>query len=161
MENIGDWLYVVIIIIAAVSSIFSSIRKKSKQVSTQSQQTGQSQQSGHTQQTHPREIFRGDVFDDDFWGDNTSTQQVPEKKPVPVVQQISKAKQSYQSSPKQSDFSFNKILEGQSAISKNKMDSIFADNEEEYASISLEDLPSETEEWRKALVYNEIFNRKY
>jgi hypothetical protein len=152
MENIGDWIYVIIIIIAAISSIFSSIRKKSQQASTQSQQTGQSQQTRQQQAPPPREVIRGDVFDDDFWGDQTKKQT---EKPAPVVKPQPKAKQT-----SQVDYRIFQTNEGQSSIT-NDNNPIFADNEEEYASITLEDLPSETEEWRKALVYNEILNRKY
>ena len=155
MENIGDWLYVIILIIAGISSIFSSARKKAKQVSTKTQQTGQTQQA-----PPPREIAKGDIFDDDFWGDITN-QQLPKKKPVPSIQPQPKTKQSYKGLPKQGDYNFNSINEGQSSITKNYANSTFADNEEEYASITLEDLPSETEEWRKVFIHNEIFNRKY
>ena len=151
MENIGDWIYVIIIIIAAISSIFSSIRKKSKESATEAQQTGQPQQTWQQKQApQPHEIFRGDVFDDDFWGDQT-------KKPAPAaVKSQPKTKQSSQIPPKQIDYRIFQMDEGQSDNV-----SIFADNEEEYASITIEDLPSETEEWRKAFIHNEIFNRKY
>ena len=161
MENIGDWLYVVILIIAGISSIISSARKKAKQVSTKTQHTGKTQQSQQTQQAPPpREIAKGDIFDDDFWGDNT-TQQLPKKKPVPSIQPLPKAKQSYQGLPKQDGYNFNSVNEGQSSITKNYENSTFADNEEEYASITLEDLPSKTEEWRNVFIHNEISNRKY
>jgi len=156
MENIGDWLYVIIIIIAAISSIFSAIRKKSQQSSTQTQQTGQPQQAQQQQAQPHREIIRGDVFDDDFWGDKTK--KLPEK-PVPVVKPQPKTKQTYQTFPKQDEYGSYQI-EGQSSLTKEN-NPVFADNEEEYTSITFEDLPSETEEWRKALVYNEILNRKY
>ena len=148
MESIGDWLYVLILIIAGISSIFSSIRKKARQTSTQTQQTGQSQQTP----APPREIIKGDIFDDDFWGEK-----LPEK-PAPVVKPQPKRK-SYQTIAEQSNY-FNQTDEGQSSI-KTNTSPIFADNEEEYASITLDDIPSEAEEWRKVFVYNEIFNRKY
>ena len=160
MENIGDWLYVVILIIAGISSIISSARKKAKQVSTKTQHTGQTQQSRQTQQVPPREIVKGDIFDDDFWGDKTN-QQLPKKKPVPSIQPQPKTRQSYKGLPKQGEYNFNSVNEGQSSITKNQANTTFADNEEEYASITLEDLPSETEEWRKVFIHNEIFNRKY
>ena len=155
MENIGDWLYVLILVIAGISSIFSAIRKKSQQTSTQTQHPQQAQQPH--QAPPPRQVTKGDVFDDDFWGDKT--EKLPEK-PAPVFKPQPKTKQSYQTLPKQGEYSFYQTYEGQSSIVKDNSP-IFADNEEENASITFEDLPSETEEWRKALVYNEIFNRKY
>ena len=159
MENIGDWLYVVILIIAAISSIFSSVRKKAKQASTETRQSGQ---QGQTPQTQQREIFKGDVFDDDYWGESSANQQLPEVKVAPVVQQSPrKPMQPSGTTPKYSDYNYNKLFEGQSGIANKNFDFTFADNEEEHASITLEDLPSESEEWRKALVYNEIINRKY
>ena len=157
MENISDWIYILIIIIAAISSIFSSIRKKSQQASTQSQQTEQSQQMHQQQAPPPREVIRGDVFDDDFWGDNTKKQQ---EKPAPVVMPQPKAKQTFQKQPVQINYDLYQTNEGQSIFTKDNSP-IFADNEEDNALITFEDLPSETEEWRKALVYNEILNRKY
>ena len=150
MENIGDWLYIIIIIIAGISSIFSSIRKKSRQASTQ------------TQQTEPREIIKDDTFDDDFWGDKSTNQQFPEKEPVSVFQQQPKARLSNQTLPKQNEYSFyKKNNEFQPSVTTNYINSTFADNDEDYSSITLEDLPSNTEEWRKAFIHNEIFNRKY
>ena len=145
MEDIGDWIYVIIIIIAAISSIISSVRKKTRQASEQTQQTQQAPQ------TQPREIFRGDTFDDDFWG--------PEK-PVTTVIQPSKTKQP-QTTQKQNIFNLRSAKEGQRLIEHINMDSSFTDDEEQLASITIEDLPSNTEDWRKAFIYNEIFNRKY
>jgi hypothetical protein len=157
MENIGDWLYVLILVIAGISSIFSSIRKKSQQATTQNQQNRQPQQARQQQAQPHREIIKEDVFDDDFWGDQTK--KVPEM-PAPVAKPQPKAKQTSKVPPTQVNYDFYKINEGQSIFTKGNSP-IFADNEEENALITLEDLPSETEEWRKALVYNEILNRKY
>ena len=152
MENIGDWLYIVIIIIAAISSIFSSVRKKAKQVS--SQQTQQTHRPQHTQQ---REIIDDDVFEDDYWG----KKQTFDLEPAPVVIPKPSAMPLQHSTPKQSASTFIKSQEGQRLIIKDNMDSIFAENEAEQASFTLEDLPSDAEEWRKVLLYNEIYNRKY
>ena len=147
MENIGDWLYVIIIIVAAVSSIFGSIRKKAQQTKAMPQHTTRTTQ---TTQAQPREIFRGDTFDDDFWG--------PEK---PAVMQQPKTKQPPHTTQKQNIFNFQSAKEGQKSIEHFNMDSTSADNEEEFASITIEDLPSNTEDWRKAFIFNEIISRKH
>ena len=149
MENIGDWLYVLVLIIAGISSIINSIHKKSRQASEQSRQT------------QPREIVTDDTFDDDFWGEITNQLPVPESQPSRAVQPKLQTQPIFQPATKQSKYRFDKTQEGQRSISSINTDCAFADNEEEHASITLEDLPSNTEEWRKAFIHNEIFNRKY
>ena len=138
MENLGDWLYVVILVIAGISSIFSSVRKKAQQTA---------------QQTPPREIITEYEDDDDIWKDVTK-----EIKPVPVVQK----QHPFQTTNKRRNFNIDEYREGTSAITKNESSTFFsAEDEEEKISVSFEDLPENTEGWRKALVYNEILNRKY
>ena len=142
MENIGDWFYVVILVIAGISSIFSSVRKKAQQTA---------------QQTPPREIITTHD-DDDIWKDVTKEIQYPEIKPIPVVQK----QQPFQTTDKRRNYNINEYKEGVSAITKNESSTFFsAEDEEEKISVSFEDLPENTEGWRKALVYNEILNRKY
>ena len=149
MENIGDWIYVIVLIVVGISSVIGSARKKAKQ--TQEQES---------HQTKPREIVVDDTFDDDFWGDMTKKQNDPEKIIIPTIQPQLQKQQSYKSEPKQAGYSFNKSQEGVQTLTTN-INTIFADNEEENALITLEDLPSDIDDWRKAFVHNEILNRKY
>ena len=147
MENIGDWLYVIIIAIAGIGSIISSVRKKAQQAQQQ-----------ESQQTKPREIITEDTFDDDFWGNETTKQYVPENKPIPTVQSQF---YSLQSTPERTDYQYNKKQEGAQSFTHNHLETVFADNEEEKSLITLEDLPADIDDWRKAFIHNEIFNRKY
>jgi hypothetical protein len=144
MENIGDWLYIVILVIAGIASIISSFNKKNKE---------------NAKQELPREITPGDIFDDEFWGNETANKQ----QPVPVVKPKSKSKVKKQDifEAKHKDYRFHQQQEGVSAITSTSAGTVFADIEDDYTPITLEDLPSNTDEWRKALIYNEIINRKY
>ena len=145
MEEFGDWIYVIILVIAGISSIISSFKKNAKQKAEEAQTQQKPQQ---------REVIRGDVFDDDFWGDGTQSQ-VPQKvKPVPVV------KAKYQPIGQQ-PYGFNHHQEGVTSFKPEKDESILLETEEVYTTVTLEDLPKDTDDWRKALVYNEIINRKY
>ena len=146
MENLGDWLYVIILIIAGISSMISSVRKKAKQVA---------------EETQPREIITGDTFEDDYWGKEATNRQQPQKQPVLVNEPKAKIKQSHQFQTKQKTSYFTGQQEGVPAIKHNNTEQILADTENEYTPITLDDLPHETNEWRKAFIYNEIFNRKY
>ena len=140
MENIGDWLYIIILIIAGISSVISSARKKARQASEQSM---------------PREIITDNTFDDDNdpWDYQTT------EEPAPFIQP--QTKQVHRSAPKQSKYNFNKSQEGQSAIVRNDTDSLFTHAEEVHVPIAIEDLSENTEEWRKAFIYSEIFTRKH
>ena len=142
MENLGDWLYVVIIAIAGISSIISSTRKKAKEAA---------------QQVPPREIIENED-EDDFWGEVAKDLQLPETKPVQTVPK----QQSFQPIQKQSKYNFFERQEGQPSIVKNETTSFLEPTEEEEnIPFTFEDLPENAEGWRKALVYNEILNRKY
>jgi hypothetical protein len=130
MENIGDWLYIIFIIIAAISSIIGSINKKN---------------SGKQQ---PREVIT-----EEDWNDYEETQPVFEP-PLPAAQQNPAVYvQSVSSKKAEKDY----------ATFKRDTNPAFAlpSMEENPASVSLEDLPANREEWRKAFIYGEVFNRKY
>ena len=156
MENIGDWLYIVILVIAGLSSIISAISKKAKQ--------GQ----GSQQQPQQREVIMDDTFDDDFWGSGTPMKTFPEigpvleVKPIQTVSPVTTFQQKIKASAsiKKSGQFYNSIQEGNPSV-VHSSGSIMADVEQENALITLEDLPSNIDEWRKAFVNNEIFNRKY
>ena len=143
MENIGDWLYVVVIIIAVISSFAGSLKKNTKKE--------------QEQQPLPREVFRGDTFDDDFWGEPQDDNRVPD----PVVKTMSKADISQAQWIEAKVHNFNRHNEGVSAISHTNTEPILMEADEEYTSVTIEDMPTDTDDWRKALVYSEVFNRKY
>jgi hypothetical protein len=133
----------VIIIIAAISSIIGSINKKNKQV---------------TRKRQPREINTEDWEDKDPWNDHTETQQ-------PVFREKQSAANSLLTqqtiNPEYRQFNKNKKVEKDYATFKRETISTFLNIEENNTAITLEDMPTNTEEWRKAFIYSEIFKRKY
>jgi hypothetical protein len=139
MENIGDWLYMVIIIIAAISSIIGSVNKKSRQTSS-------------------RETVREDREEKGFRGEQAETQQPVFREIQPEVRQTVR--------PGYKPLKKNKKTEKDYSIFKKETASAFpntavAAEEEEKTAVSLEDMPANTDEWRKAFIYHEVFKRKY
>ena len=142
MENIGDWLYLVIIIIAAISSIIGSINKKSKQAAGKPQ---------------PREIIAEDWEGRDFRNDHRPETRQPvfrEKQPV-----FSPHLQAQQTTNPRSGRISKKTGKDVSTYTQEMSDTLL-NTEEDHVAISLGDMPQNTDEWRKAFLYNEIFKRK-
>jgi len=143
MEEFGDWIYILLIIIVGVSSLIGSVRKKARQMADTNQ---------------PREINTENSDEDNFWGDFIPP---AEKKPVPISNRKKDTPRSYTSLGKQYKSFLDSRLEGQTAIAVNPLDESEALNAvEENVSISVEDIPKEAGEWRKVFIYNEIFSRK-
>ena len=143
MENIGDWLYVIVLIVVGISSMLSSASKKAKQKAEKAAQ--------------PQKVPTGDVFDDEFWGnEGTGNTQ-----PAQINQPQMNTNQPYRHEVKQKTSYFTGQREGISTIPNKNMEQTIMDIENESTPITLEDLPRNTEDWRKAFVYNEILNRKY
>ena len=145
MEEFGDWIYVIILVVAGIGSIISSFKKNAKQKAEEAQAQPQPQQ---------REVISGDVFDDDFWGTATPKQEPDKVIPAPV------SRPQYKTIEQQSHI-FGQYQEGSSSFKHGKEESILLESEELYTSVTLEDLPKDSDDWRKAFVYKEIINRKY
>ena len=145
MEEFGDWIYVIILVIAGISSVISSFRKNAKQKEEAAQAQPETQQP---------EVIRGDVFDDDFWGAGDQKQEpvkvIPAPAGIPQYKPI-----------EQLTYRFDQHKEGTSSFNHNKKESILLENEDIFTTVTLEDLPKDIDDWRNAFVYNEIFNRKY
>jgi hypothetical protein len=138
MENIGDWLYFAVIVVAAVSSLIGSIGKKRKQAAEQQQQR---------QKQQPRDIFEEVIREIVAPQPSPQTYQKPAAKPVKVK-------------PQRKAGIFG-AQEGVSAFTTIVASPTELYTEEERPDITLEDLPNGADEWRKAFIYNEIFKRKY
>jgi len=132
MEDIGDWIYVLAILVATVASLINSMRKKAQQ-----------QAATHNQ---PREIIvpRTDE-EDDVWDDFIPKR---EEQPLKQPQQFKRSVEPF----------VNFINEGQPTFRTEATDAMFL--EEEATPVIPETLPSGPDEWRKAFIYNEIFARK-
>ncbi|MDR1224415.1 MAG: hypothetical protein LBL07_16260 [Tannerella sp.] len=141
MENVGDWLYVVIIIIAAISSVIGSISKKNKQAAGKQQ---------------PREIITEEWEDKEFRnGGDTETQHSVFRENLPEATPL------HQQTIHPGHRQINKKAEKDYSTFKKETVYSSLNTEEEKTAVSLEDMPANTEEWRKAFIYNEVFKRKY
>ena len=137
MDNAGDWLYLVLIAIAGISSLFSGKKK----TQTQNQPQQKKQEVGFPKS------------DDDFWG---TVEEVESTAYEPSVLAKPKPKSKKQAP----------LLTAESLIPKSILDRADDFHDDNYSvddeglsaeSFHLEDL----EEVRKGIVYAEILNRKY
>ena len=141
MDNVGDWIYIVFLIVAAISGLFSSKNKKKHPT----QVLGQ---PGHD--TYPEENTSSGKG---FWEilEEATTPQKPEAPTAPIHK---KKKKTPASKP---------FLSTEQEIQKSKVSSSQPMNfpiEEEHSM--LEDIEfNNAEELRKAVIYSEILNRKY
>ena len=141
MDNVGDWIYIVFLIVAAISGLFSSKNKKKRPT----QALGQ---PGHD--TYPEENTSSGKG---FWEilEEATTPQKPEAPTAPIHK---KKKKTPASKP---------FLSTEQEIQKSKVSSSQPMNfpiEEEHSM--LEDIEfNNAEELRKAVIYSEILNRKY
>ncbi|RHU21624.1 hypothetical protein DXD68_23675 [Parabacteroides sp. TM07-1AC] len=137
MDNLGDWIYIVFLIVAAVSGLFSSKNKKKRPT----QVLGQPEYEPAKEEHAPS--GKG------FWEILEEATTPPEKK-----EKKKKKKEIRQPNP---------FLAAEQEIHKSKVSSSPITNfptEEEHAL--LEDIEfNNAEELRKAVIYSEILNRKY
>ena len=150
MEEFGDWIYILIIAIAGIFSLIGSTRKKARQMAEANQQQ---------QPQQPREIVTDNSGGGGFWDDFIPK---AEEKPVMAGKKKRDASPSYSSSGKQNKPFLNRFQEGHPALIMETMEesSPISAAEEEYASITIDDIPKEANEWRTVFIYNEIFSRK-
>lgn len=137
MDNLGDWIYIVFLIVAAVSGLFSSKNKKKRPT----QVLGQPEYAPAKEEHTPS--GKG------FWEILEEATTPPEKKEKKI-----KKKEIRQPNP---------FLAAEQKIHQSKVSSSPITNfptEEEHAL--LEDIEfNNAEELRKAVIYSEILNRKY
>ena len=131
-ENIGDWLYLIVLVIAGISSAFGSGRKKRQQ------QTRSSQPNADSRPTE-REIWQPTP--------PTETNTAAYK---PVYETIA---QSIRHDTRKDIKTVEATIKPAFIPQKNF--------DEDHFVFSANDLPKDTDEWRKAFIYNEIFKRKY
>lgn len=137
MDNLGDWIYIVFLIVAAVSGLFSSKNKKKRPTQVLGQPEYEPTQKEHAPSG------KG------FWEILEEATTPPEKK-----EKKKKKKEIRQPNP---------FLAAEQEIRNPKVSSSPIMNfptEEEHAL--LEDIEfNNAEELRKAVIYSEILNRKY
>lgn len=151
MENIGDWLYLILIGVAGVISVINSGKKRKAEEEAKNAQP-------------PRDIVTPETASDrSFWEIILSPEEEVQPKPQPV-----KVKKSVQPSPKPKTpptRTEQPFLTGETEIERmirlqGENDSpIFA--EEIYTPLVTSEELHEPEALRKAVIYAEILNRKY
>ena len=140
MEEIGDWIYILVLIIAGVASVFNSARKKAQQAADK---------------VEPREIIIPKSEIEDVWDDY-----IPRAEPKPVVAIPPKpqSRKAILSETKQNKQYSHFNQEGQPALQIVESKPMSLDDDT--ASITIDDMPGNVDDWRKAFIYNEIFSRK-
>lgn len=142
MDNLGDWLYIVLLVIASVSSLFSSGKKKRRTSTAFPEEPSKDMQP---EQPSP--------FPKDFWDD---IKEISEKKPAKPVK--SKRKVRTTTATQQPDLS----VEHPSVSHASTVSSV---RQKEETAIGAEIMPettfSDMAELRKAIICAEILNRKY
>jgi len=138
MDSIGDWIYVLFLIIAGVASMIGSINKKKLQ--------------GQPRQTPPQEEMMTEILQE-------MTQEA-----APVRRRRRPAQQPLEVKPEKHQFGNYQTLEAGEAYSSYMTKDAATPSPievEEQTVFTLEDLPSETDDWRKAFIYSEILQQKY
>ncbi|MDR1981840.1 MAG: hypothetical protein LBQ39_09525 [Tannerellaceae bacterium] len=124
MENLGDWLYIVILAVAGISGLLSAGRKKKHQ-----------------------EEIPGEIFTEEEPVENRhQPMQSPERN-----KRVKKRKPTPQPSP---------FLSSERDL-KSAIQPTLVETEEEKPPIVSADSFSDADEIKRAILYSEIFNRKY
>lgn len=150
MDNLGDWLYIVFLVIAVISGLFSG-KKKKHPVAKPVQPREQTED--------PLDTEKEKTFWEILEEMQKSTQEAkPRTKKVPATKQVSTKTVKASAAP-------SPFLAGESIGSSRipKQNSILL--EETYEAdhrINSEDFHlQDVDEVRKAIIYSEILNRKY
>ncbi|OAV71988.1 hypothetical protein Barb4_00274 [Bacteroidales bacterium Barb4] len=139
MDNLSDWLYIVFLVIAGASSIFSSGKKKRRQAEAE-------RQAEREITVDDSEYDYNPTPERDFWD---VLQEMQEKiKPVPAIP------------PKIVTPLPIAESEGIRSIQKAAPVTFFQEESKETPLVSAEDF-HDPEGLRKAVIYSEIFNRRY
>jgi hypothetical protein len=143
MEDLGNYFYWILLVIAGISSLLGKFGK------------------AKNRQNKPKDNQPWDW--EDMLGE-LSGEKKPQSKPVEtenrraITSKTEMQKTVYQPKPLDS-----RIAAGREGIRTIKpVETVMTDIQEDITgSFSQEDIPDNAEEWRKVVVYNEIFNRKY
>ncbi|MDR1557561.1 MAG: hypothetical protein LBS88_11135 [Tannerellaceae bacterium] len=129
MDNLGDWLYIVLIVIAGISSLLSSIKKKKQ----------------------PEEILRqpdpGEY--QDYWDWETAPQPQPAEA---KKKEEAPGKPAYIPLFKEGERSMTLVADAFDQAEEPSQENAFCLSGESFQDI---------DEWKKAVIYSEILNRKY
>lgn len=154
MDNLGDWLYIVFLVIAAISGLFGSGKKKKQPAAKPVRPRNTVETSTESKQ---KKGF-WDILQEELNGPEQAlppTKKVVAKKTI-TPQKTVKAKAYTASSPfLAGEKTTSSIPQQQNEI---LMEEISSDNH----SVTREDFHlQDVDEVRKAIIYSEILNRKY
>lgn len=149
MDNIGDWLYIVLLVIAGVSSLFGSGKKKKRSTEVLGQPDRDIVIEPETQPA-------GGLWD--LFDENPAPQPKPRKKKSPTAKQRTKPKRESVYTPAASPF-----LAGESRMREHEFaqSSARLQTADDEPGVMPETTFSDVSEIRKAIIYAEILNRKY
>ena len=141
MDNIGDWLYIVFLIIAGISGIISSAKKKKR--------------SAEMPQPSVNDTFPEEQPEEkkSFW-DILQEMQQEDTEPEVIIQEEKVLQKKYKTPPPIPFFT-----ERENVVSSIKKEATIPlpIKEENIQDSSFQNM----EELRKAIIYTEILNRKY
>lgn len=148
MDNLNDWLYIILMVIAGVSSLFSSRKKKKRPTEI----LGQSGADIHMPNQTPRE--KG------FWEmlEETKKEFTQQEKPSQPPKKKKQNKNQNASAPRPFLAAENEIQRS-NMVSSIPAGPAFLE-EEEYTVMTDIELKN-VNDLRKAVIYAEILNRKY
>ncbi len=145
MDNLGDWLYIVLLVIAGISGLFSSGKKK-RQGSTPPEQPVFDPE----QQSEPK----------GFWEIFEEIQKEKQPQPVPQSVTIEKKKKTQRKDSLSRPSSYQQKTQTEKHPASRQSTRFSETPEDDAFSIQAESF-QDTEELRKAIIYSEILNRKY
>lgn len=149
MDNIGDWLYIVLLVIAGVSSLFGSGKKKKRSPEI----LGQPDRDIVTETESQPAGGLWDLFDE-----KPAPQPKPRKKKPATVKQQAKAARETVRTAKTSPFLTGENRIGEREFTQSPVRIQPLDDE---PGIMPETTFSDMSELRKAIICAEILNRKY
>jgi hypothetical protein len=155
MDNLGDWLYIVILIAVGISSIFSSAKKK-KRAGQAPRQSIPETEHGESHTPKPKSFW-------ELLEEMQGGVQVPEETPQPIITEKKKKTPEKKKQARTSTLPPAYSSEGTCAFKETPdsqpLHSINLSEEEAFA------LPADSfqtvDELKKAIIYSEILNRKY
>lgn len=150
MDNLGDWLYILLLVAAGISGLFSSGKKKNKQKAKPAQPQ---QSAGFPQDTNPRK---------GFWEilEEMQDEIPPEPKPRPRKAVPAKAATPKKAAAPTPFLTTESSIHG--AKNDQKSPIMFEEVHDEPHTVTREDFHlQDIDEVRKAIIYSEILTRKY
>ncbi|MDR3140224.1 MAG: hypothetical protein LBU37_00605 [Tannerellaceae bacterium] len=158
MDNLGDWLYIVILIAVGISSLFSSAKKK-KQAGQAPRQPIPSAENKGGNTPKPKSFWE---LLEEMQNGGQIQEETPRPAPQPVVITEKKKKTQEKKKPAKTSVSaYNS--EGTSAFRSAPDDQpldLISLSEEEAFALQVDSFRN-IDDVKKAIIYSEILNRKY